>query len=284
MATKFTTSINIIRDSERELNYIPTPNAIRVVNQIAADFKKGIRSFNIIGSYGTGKSAFLWAFQQSITGRKKHFGINLLPNANIEFINIVGEYKSIKEAFAETFEVKNNRHLSENIFSEIYNKYHDLGKKNPILFIVIDEFGKFLEYASQNEPEKELYFIQQLAEFANNPDTNIVLFTTVHQNFDAYALSLTQAQKQEWAKVKGRYREITFNEPVEQLLFLASEHINKNINENDCPTCSSKMKVLDKIFTEDYGKLEYLKCKACDDIFVRNENGILEIAYINTLK
>ena len=84
MATKFTTSINIIRDSERELNYIPTPNAIRVVNQIAADFKKGIRSFNIIGSYGTGKSAFLWAFQQSITGRKKHFGINLLPNANIE--------------------------------------------------------------------------------------------------------------------------------------------------------------------------------------------------------
>jgi hypothetical protein len=227
MATKFTTSINIIRDSERELNYIPTPNAIRVVNQIAADFKKGIRSFNIIGSYGTGKSAFLWAFQQSITGKKKHFGINLLPNANIEFINIVGEYKSIKEAFAETFEVKNNRQLSENIFSEIFNKYHDLGKKNPILFIVIDEFGKFLEYASQNEPEKELYFVQQLAEFANNPDANIVLFTTVHQNFDAYALSLTQAQKQEWAKVKGRYREITFNEPVEQLLFLAAEHINK---------------------------------------------------------
>ena len=227
MATKFTTSVNIIRDSERELNYIPTPNAIRVVNQIANDFKKGVRSFNIIGSYGTGKSAFLWAFQQSITGRKKHFGINIMPNPTIDFINIVGEYKSLKDSFAEVFGLKNNKTLTENIFTEIFNKYHDLGKKNPILFLVIDEFGKFLEYAAQNEPEKELYFLQQLAEFANNPDINIILFTTVHQNFDAYALALSQSQKQEWTKVKGRFREITFNEPLEQLLFLASEHLNE---------------------------------------------------------
>jgi len=227
MATKFTTSVNIIRDSEKELNYIPTPNAIRVVSQIANDFKKGVRSFNIIGSYGTGKSAFLWAFQQSISGKKKHFGINLLPNPTIDFINIVGEYKSLREAFAETFEIKNNKNVTENIFSEIFNKYHDLGKKNPILFLVIDEFGKFLEHASQNEPEKELYFIQQLAEFVNNPDVNIVLFTTIHQNFDAYALGLSQSQKQEWTKVKGRFREVTFNEPVEQLLFLASEHLSE---------------------------------------------------------
>ncbi|MFC4263026.1 hypothetical protein ACFOWM_09065 [Ferruginibacter yonginensis] len=257
MATKFTTSVNIIRDSDRELNYTPTPNAVRVVNQIANDFKKGIRSFNIIGSYGTGKSAFLWAFQQSILGKKKYFGINLLPSPNIAFINIVGEYKSIKEAFAETFEIKDNRNLSENIFSEIFNKYHDLGKKNTILFLVIDEFGKFLEYASQNEPEKELYFIQQLAEFANNPDINIVLFTTVHQNFDAYALSLSQAQKQEWTKVKGRFREITFNEPVEQLLFLASEHLNKKPSANKSSkeiTKSIDLLIKSKAFTvnEDY--------------------------------
>jgi len=227
MPTKFTTSVNIIRDRGRELNYIPTPNAIRVVNQIANDFKKGIRSFNIIGSYGTGKSSFLWAFQESITNNKKYFGINILSNPTIDFVNIIGEYKSIKDVFAEQFGVKNNKNLVENIFSEIFNRYHDLGKKNPILFIVIDEFGKFLEYAAQNEPEKELYFIQQLAEFANNPDVNIVLFTTVHQNFDAYALSLAHSQKQEWTKVKGRFREITFNEPVEQLLFLASEHLTE---------------------------------------------------------
>jgi len=227
MATKFTTSVNIIRDSERELNYIPTPNSIQIVNQITNDFKKGVRAFNIIGSYGTGKSAFLWAFQQSITGRKKHFGVNLLPNASIGFINIVGEYKSLIDSFAEVLELKSNKALRENIFSELFNRYYDLGKKNSILFLVIDEFGKFLEYAAQHEPEKELYFIQQLAEFVSNPEINIILFTTVHQNFDAYALALTQSQKQEWTKVKGRFREVTFNEPVEQLLFLASEHLNE---------------------------------------------------------
>lgn len=231
MANKFTTSVNIIRDSNRELNYIPTPNSVKAVNQICNDFKIGTRSFNIIGSYGTGKSSFLWALQQSVIGRKKYFQINLVPSPSVEFINIVGEFRSIKDAFADSFNVKNNRNLSENIFSEIYNRYHELGKKNPLLFIVIDEFGKFLEYASQNEPEKELYFIQQLAEFANNPDKNIILITTVHQNFDAYAFALSIQQKQEWTKVKGRFREITFNEPVEQLLFLASEHLS-SIKQN----------------------------------------------------
>lgn len=228
MQTKFTTSTNIIRDSAREINYIPTPNASRVVNQIANDFKKGIRSFNIIGSYGTGKSSFLWALQQSLQVKKKFFNFNLLQAPKVEIINFIGEFKSITSEFADYFEVTQTKNLSQNILSEIFNRYHALGKKNPLLILVIDEFGKFLEYASQYSPEKELYFIQQLSEFANNPDHNIILLTTVHQNFDAYAFALSNAQKQEWTKVKGRFREITFNEPVEQLLFLAAEHLQQS--------------------------------------------------------
>lgn len=231
MQTKFTTSTNIIRDSAREINYIPTPNANRVVNQIANDFKKGIRSFNIIGSYGTGKSSFLWALQQSLQGKKRFFNINLLQTPKIEIINFIGEFKSITNVFADRFDVNHTKHQTENILSEIFNRYHVLGKMNPLLILVIDEFGKFLEYASQNSPEKELYFIQQLSEFANNPDYNIILLTAVHQNFDAYAFALTNGQKQEWTKVKGRFREITFNEPVEQLLFLAAEHLQQNNND-----------------------------------------------------
>ncbi len=227
MASKFTTSTNIIRDTDRELKYIPTPNAIRISNQISNDFKQGIRSFNIIGSYGTGKSSFLWAIEQTLKTNKSYFGLNLLSNPKIEFIKIIGEYQSLKKSFIDCLGKDNEKYTSQNIFSEIYNRYHDLGKKNPLLFIVIDEFGKFLEYASHNEPEKELYFIQQLAEFINNSDNNIVLLTTVHQNFDAYAIHLESSQRQEWTKVKGRFKEITFNEPVEQLLLLASEYIEE---------------------------------------------------------
>ncbi len=227
MQAKFSASINIIRDLKRNINYIPTPNAVKIVNQIVNDFKKGIHSFNIIGSYGTGKSSFLLALQQSLKGTKRYFNANMLSNPKVEFINFIGEYKSITEVFSDYFEVRRTKNQSENIFAEIFTVYHKLGQRNPLLIISIDEFGKFLEYAAQNEPEKELYFIQQLSEFVNNPDYNIILITTVHQNFDAYAFSLSNSQKQEWTKVKGRFREITFNEPVEQLLFLASEHLKE---------------------------------------------------------
>ena len=226
MTNKFTTSINIVRDGDREINYIPTPNSVRVVSQLANDFKTGIRSFSIIGSYGTGKSAFLWALRQTFLGKGKYFEASFLAKANFEFISLIGEYKSLKLAFYDFFSLEETNRTEANIFSALQSRYDALGK-NGVLFLTIDEFGKFLEFAAYNEPENELFFLQQLAEFINNPENNIVLCTTVHQNFDAYAVSLTQAQKQEWTKVKGRFREITFNEPVEQLLFLAAQHLEK---------------------------------------------------------
>ncbi len=228
MANNFTTSVNIIRDTDRDFNYIPTPNASQVVSQIVNDFKKGIRSFNVVGTYGTGKSSFLLAFEQSIKGNKRYFEPNFLVNPKIDFVKLIGSYTSIVEQFADAFEVQTNKNQQENILSEIFNRYHSIGKENKMLFILIDEFGKFLEYASKNNPEKELYFVQQLAEFCNNPKHNIVLITTVHQSLESYAYALSKTQRQEWTKVKGRFREITFNEPVEQLLYLASEHIAEN--------------------------------------------------------
>ncbi|MDV3586786.1 hypothetical protein CMU68_16545 [Elizabethkingia anophelis] len=227
MANNFTTSINIIRDTERNFNYIPTPNAGQVVSQIVNDFKKGIRSFNIVGTYGTGKSSFLLAFEQSIKGEKRYFEPNFIENPKSDFIKIIGTYNSIIEEFSDIFGVNTIKNRHENILSEIFNRYHSLGN-NGMLFLLLDEFGKFLEYASKHNPENELYFIQQLAEFCNNPKYNIILITTVHQSFESYAYSLSNTHKQEWTKVKGRFREITFNEPVEQLLYLASEHITEN--------------------------------------------------------
>ena len=90
MQTKFSTSTNIIRDSEREIRYIPTPNSKQVVNLIANDFKKGIHSFNVIGSYGTGKSSFLWAFQQCLKGRKEFFKINIVPIQELRSLTLLG--------------------------------------------------------------------------------------------------------------------------------------------------------------------------------------------------
>jgi DNA replication protein DnaC/ribosomal protein S15P/S13E len=231
MQTNYNPSVNIIRDAGKSFNYIPTPNGKRVVGQLVDDFKKGIRSFNLIGSYGTGKSSFLLALEQSLTKKKPYFEPHFITNPKVGIIKIVGSFQSIIDAFASELNVTNKKNRVEHILSELYNRYHDLGKKSALLFVVIDEFGKFLEYAAQNNPEQELYFVQQLAEFVNNTDHNFALITTIHQSFESYGFGLKETQRHEWSKIKGRFKEIVFNEPVEQLLFLAAEHVATRLTE-----------------------------------------------------
>ncbi len=241
MAIKHTPSVNILRDQKRDIAYIPTLNANRIAQQISADVESGIRSYNIIGSYGTGKSSFLWALGQTLTDRKRYFEIGLGKNAKVTVLNMVAEFSSVSQFFAEYFEVDDGNEHPEQIFAAIYNRYHALGKKNPLLVLMVDEFGKFLEYAAKHNPEKELYFLQQLAEFVNNPDHNILLLTTLHQNFDVYAHTLQQAQRFEWTKVKGRFREVPFNEPVEHLLNLAGERLSQSDEWGTAPKSLEKM-------------------------------------------
>src|SRR5690606_18554198 len=98
-----------------------------------------------IGSYGTGKSSFLWAIEQTLKSNKSYFGLNMISNPKVGLIKIIGEYQSLRTSFVDSLEINDENTSTENIFSEIYNRYHDLGDKNPLLIIEIDEFGKFLE-------------------------------------------------------------------------------------------------------------------------------------------
>lgn len=227
MQAKNNLSVNILRDENRELDYIPTPNACRIVEQLVGDFDSGVRSFNIIGSYGTGKSSFLWALSQDLQKKKKHFDTGSFLSMKVKVLGFVGEYVSLRSYLGEKLLQGKTDFTNEELFAEFFHIYHQIGPKSPLLVILVDEFGKFLEYAARNASEKELYFIQQFAEFINDPRHNIILVTTLHQNFDAYAFSLNNAQRLEWSKVKGRFREITFNEPVEQLLLLAGQKLSR---------------------------------------------------------
>ncbi len=226
MTLNLSPSVNILRDAELPPNYIPTANSRFVFEQIAADFKNGVRTFSIVGSYGTGKSAFLLAMMQHFNNPKtsKIFErINGQFNGlkQFEFMSFVGENKSFTTAFAEKLGVEVERKA---IFTALRKKRDELKKSKMCCIIVADEFGKYLEYAAKNNPSVQLYFLQELAEFVNDPDKNFLFLTTLHQNFDAYS-ALNEAETREWEKVKGRFKELTFNEPVEQLLHLAGDFI-----------------------------------------------------------
>ena len=222
MVNKFTPSVNIIRDAEKSLRYISTPNAERVVQEIGNDYRSGIHSFTIIGSYGTGKSSFLMALERSLSG-EKIFNVDLgFKVKSLATVRVVGNYQSLIEYFTDTLGIEDDFSSNQKIFDAL----HQLSKKSNLLLIYLDEFGKFLEYATQHNPERELYFLQQLAEFVNDHNREILLITTLHQNFEAYASNVVlDTHKKEWRKVKGRFKELTFNEPIEQLLFLAAQQL-----------------------------------------------------------
>lgn len=120
-------------------------------------------------------------------------------------MNIVGDYSSLARLISEKLNAE-----YDNAIDALHAYYNSLRKQNKFLFIVIDEFGKILEHAANKNPEKELYFLQKLAEFVNVPTRNIILLTTLHQNFGSYAAKLTEQQRNEWLKVKGRFKEVVF--------------------------------------------------------------------------
>ena len=223
IAKQYSTSVNIKRDQERELDYILTDNGTRVADTILQSLDGGSRSFAIVGAYGSGKSMFLWAFARTLGKREIHFEKAAKVEAAYQIVRVVGEYRSVKEAFAEELGVVGDD--TDTILDALHERYERAQKKGYGLLIEIDEFGKFLEFAVRNNPEEQLYFIQQLAEYVNDFELNLLLLVTLHQNFADYGASLSKQQRQEWSKVQGRFGEIAFNEPVEQLLLLAARRL-----------------------------------------------------------
>lgn len=231
MAKIFSLSANIENGFAEGTQYLVTPNAQNAMHNIVNDFKSGIHSFTIIGSYGTGKSSFLLALEADLkkTGKQNYLldSKNLSDAKSFEIMNIVGDYAEMSTLLSKALNVEGN---AISILDSLKNYYNLCQKKGKFLLIVVDEFGKVLEHAAKNSPEKELYFLQKLSELVNVPTRKIMLLTTLHQNFGAYAKGLTEAQTNEWTKVKGRFKEITFVEPVEQLLYLASAQLQVERN------------------------------------------------------
>lgn len=234
MNSNFNLSANIENGFLMGNQYVVTPNGRKAIQSIIKDYHSGIHSFTIIGSYGTGKSSFLLALEADLDTKNEQKRLlnpgNLSAASAYEILNIVGDYSEMSTLLGKKLNVDGN---SNSILDELKAFYNRLKSQNKFLLIVVDEFGKVLEHAAKNNPEQELYFLQKFAEFVNVPTRDILLLTTLHQNFGSYSKDLTETQKNEWIKVKGRFKEITFVEPVEQLLYLASRQLPKKQYELD---------------------------------------------------
>ena len=177
-----------------------------------------------------GSQLFYGLLSSIFLGNNKYFDSKeneVLGNVSFKFIKLIGEYKPLSVSLANALKIKTLKDISTDIDELVLSKLESViksnTKKNIITVLILDEFGKFLEYAVKNNPDKEVYFIQKLAEFFNDPKKLALSICSLHQNFSSYGQTLNSEQFKEWEKVKGRMKEVPFNEPIDQLLYFASE-------------------------------------------------------------
>ncbi|MCD8739050.1 ATP-binding protein [Mucilaginibacter roseus] len=228
MRNHFSPSVNILTQELDLSQYFLTTNVQDVYDMLRNNYRSGQRAINLIGAYGTGKSSFLSAVMQHLSGERLFYEAKpWVDTKSFHFLKAVSEYDSFIGQFAGLIGSTSDR--PQQLLKDFIALLRSANKQNEVVVLIFDEFGKILEYAAKHEPEKELYFIQQLAELVNSGDAEVLLLTTLHQDFAGYAQQLSKLQRNEWVKVKGRFKEITFNEPVEQLLYLASQRLNSAV-------------------------------------------------------
>ena len=102
----------------------------------------------------------------------------------------------------------------------------ELAEHAPLL-IILDEFGKNLEYFAQRPDDGDIFLIQELAErisgLAGSP---ALLLTLQHVAFEQYAVAATAEQRREWSKVQGRFHDISFVHDAEQTVRLIARSLD----------------------------------------------------------
>lgn len=242
--------------------YLMTPNGVAALRQISESLAMGRsqRAWKIVGPYGSGKSALGLILAQLMAGSHRHaaaakclaavapdvadsFGV-----ANRFTLAVVGSRVSFGLALAAAIDQALLR-LGKAKAVVALRKQLDIKKGtykglpfNAIagdlagdfaaavvaddyqgLALLIDEVGKFVEYAALYPEHGDLIALQQVAEHAcKGNDDKLVVIAMLHQHFASYAAGVGRALNDEWHKVAARFEEVPFDEPIERYAHFAS--------------------------------------------------------------
>lgn len=118
--------------------------------------------------------------------------------------------KKVRDRIGSALERAISSRYASPSYREVRELIEQLAVRKPVL-LVIDEFGKNLEAFADGGSEGDLYLLQELAEWAaGEKSLPLVLITIQHLAFEAYAADATAAQRREWAKVQGRFEDISY--------------------------------------------------------------------------
>jgi hypothetical protein len=94
------------------------------------------------------------------------------------------------------------------------------------LLFMIDELGKLFEFAARTPQKADVFVLQELAEQASRSGAFPTLFLGfLHQSFEEYGQHLDSLTRKEWAKIHGRFEDVAFLEPADQIVRMISAAI-----------------------------------------------------------
>lgn len=101
------------------------------------------------------------------------------------------------------------------------------------ILLIIDELGKLFEFAARYPQRGDVYVLQEIGEFvARSKAIPTLLIGLLHQSFEEYGHFLDVGTRREWSKIQGRFSDIPFLEPADQVVRMigaAIERSGKNL-------------------------------------------------------
>jgi hypothetical protein len=224
------------------------------------------RAWRLTGDFGSGKSSFALLLANALRSARERLPSGLrrqvlqeLPDAKkLKYIPVlvVGNREAMAPAILRGFQrvlaelfprgaksaldvaIEKTLRTSHPHDQEILRLIHQAnakiiqtGKGDGTL-LILDEVGKFLEFAALNPEEQDVYFLQQLAEIAaRSRKQPLMVVCLLHQGFNAYAEQLAHTTQREWEKIAGRFEEILFHQPLDQVALLVASALNPDVRK-----------------------------------------------------
>ena len=103
------------------------------------------------------------------------------------------------------------------------------------IFIVFDEFSKFLEYVDNSHMMRDLKILQDFAELSNRTSSNeqIHISCITHKSMNQYTANMDEDKVNAFRTVEGRFKELYFNRSLEQNYEIVSYALEKKNEFND---------------------------------------------------
>jgi energy-coupling factor transporter ATP-binding protein EcfA2 len=117
--------------------------------------------------------------------------------------------------------------------NDIHRCIREICARRPLI-LLIDEFGKNLEFYGTSNNLGDPFLLQELAEATQGEAAlPLVILTMQHLSFDEYVHQASTTRRREWSKVQGRFQDIPYIEtPVQarRLIAASLERTSKAID------------------------------------------------------